>query len=390
MDTGSLVVDIVLLLMIAKLLELPLRKQHLHPIAGHVIAGLVLGPYVLGWIKPTSELLGIAYLGLLLLMFYTGITTDFRELRRRNVEVIVMGGMGVLATFILIYIVLSLMGITGLPAVFVAAALSNTATETVAGIVARKGDAKTKSLLVGASFVDDVMAVFIIGILAGLGTTGTIQLWDILLLSCKTLLFLFLVFYISNLLVTRFTSFYRFISQDYFWFATTSILLALGLAVLAKFSGLSELIGSYLAGVLISRGREYHDPMLRTRIAISEFIGDFTVVLDVIFIPLFFTYIGLSYAPMMVDPIYFLVLLSLAILGKFIGTTPIAYYALRDKRKSIAIGLAMSGRGALETALLKLGLDYGIINSLLFNTAITVSITTTIVAPLLYSLAYKK
>jgi len=90
-DTGSLVVDIVLLLMIAKLLELPLRKQHLHPIAGHVIAGLVLGPYVLGWIKPTSELLGIAYLGLLLLMFYTGITTDFRELRRRNVEVMVMG-----------------------------------------------------------------------------------------------------------------------------------------------------------------------------------------------------------------------------------------------------------------------------------------------------------
>jgi len=389
-DTGSLVVDIVLLLMIAKLLELPLRKQHLHPIAGHVIAGLVLGPYVLGWIKPTSELLGIAYLGLLLLMFYTGITTDFRELRRRNVEVIVMGGMGVLATFTLIYIVLSLMGITGLPAVFVAAALSNTATETVAGIVARKGDTKTKSLLVGASFVDDVMAVFIIGILAGLGTTGTIQLWDILLLSCKTLLFLFLVFYISHLLVTRFTSFYRFISQDYFWFATASVLLALGLAVLAKFSGLSELIGSYLAGILISRGREYHDPMLRTRIAISEFIGDFTVVLDVIFIPLFFTYIGLSYAPMMVDPIYFFVLLSLAILGKFIGTTPIAYYALRDKRKSIAIGLAMSGRGALETALLKLGLDYGIINSLLFNTAITVSITTTIVAPLLYSLAYKK
>ncbi len=390
MDTGNLVVDIVLLLMIAKLLELPLRKQHLHPIAGHVVAGLVLGPYVLGWIKPTSELLGIAYLGLLLLMFYTGITTDFRELRRRNVEVIVMGGMGVLATFTLIYIVLSLMGITGLPAVFVAAALSNTATETVAGIVARKGDAKTKSLLVGASFVDDVMAVFIIGILAGLGATGTIQLWDILLLSCKTLLFLFLVFYISRLLVTRFTSFYRFISQDYFWFATASILLALGLAVLAKSSGLSELIGSYLAGVLISRGREYHDPMLRTRIAISEFIGDFTVVLDVIFIPLFFTYIGLSYAPMMVDPLFFIILLSLAIVGKFIGTTPIAYYALRDKRKSIAIGLAMSGRGALETALLKLGLDYGIINSLLFNTAMTVSITTTIVAPLLYSLAYKK
>ncbi|MCD6301303.1 MAG: cation:proton antiporter [Staphylothermus sp.] len=376
--------------MIAKVLELPLRKQHLHPIAGHVIAGLILGPYVLGLIKPAKELLGVAYLGLLLLMFYTGLTTDFKELRKRNIEVIVMGGMGVLVTFTLIYVALLLMGITGLSAVFISAALSNTATETVAGIVARKGDAKTKSLLIGASFVDDVMAVFIIGILAGLGTSGTIQLWDMLLLSAKTLLFLFLVFYVSRLLVTRFTGFYKFISQDYFWFATASILLAFGLAVLAKLSGLSELIGSYLAGILISRGREYHDPMLRTRIAISEFIGDFTVILDVIFIPLFFTYIGLSYAPTMVDPLYFAVLLVLAIIGKFLGTTPIAYYALRDKRKSIAIGLGMSGRGALETALLKLGLDYGIINSVLFNTAITVSITTTIVAPLLFSIAYKE
>lgn len=390
MNVDYLILEIVLLLMLAKVLEIPFRKYSLHPMAGHVVAGIVLGPYLLGLVKPSNELLGIAYFGLLLLMFYTGLTTDYRELKRRGKAVIIMGGMGVLATFTIIYTAMYLLGYPGLPGIFIAAALSNTATETVAAIVAKKGDSASRSLLVGASFVDDVMAVFIIGILSGLSTGNSFAVETLLLLAGKTLFFLFIIFYTSSLLVNKFTKLYKMMSQDYFWFATSSILLSLVLAVVAKMFGLSELIGAYLAGIVISRGREFHDPMIRTRIAISEFISDFTVVLDAIFIPLFFTYIGLSYSPGQVNALLYSILLALAVTGKFIGTSPIAYMSLRNKRRSIAVGLAMSGRGALDTALLKLGLDYGIISPVLFNTAITVSMTTTVIAPLLYSLTYKE
>ncbi len=385
---GSLLESLVLLLVLAKLLEFPFRKANLHPIPGHVLAGIILGPYFLSLVYPTQELRGVAYLGLLLLMFYTGLTTDFRELRRHGFAIIVMGGLGVLVTFTLIYGVMYLLGYHVLESLFIAAALSNTATETVAAIVSKKGDPRTRSLLVGASFTDDVMAVYVIGLLSGL-TGGGIDLYRLLLIGLETGVFLFLAFAISSLLVSRYTRIYRSMSTDYFWFASISIILALTLSLIARLVGLSELIGAYLAGIIISRGREFHDPFLRTRIAITEFIGDFAVVLDVLFIPLFFTYIGVAYKPGAIDSLLYLVLLSLAILGKFLGTAPIAYRETGDKWRSIAVGLAMSGRGSLETALLKIGLDAGIITETLFTTALTVALTTTIIAPLLYIATYR-
>ncbi len=385
----TFILGLVSLLVLAKILEIPFRKYKLHPVVAHVIAGIILGPYVLGIVYPSTELMGIASFGLLLLMFYTGLTTDFRELRRHGSAVVLMGAMGVTTTFLLVLVTSLSLGVSLLVAIFLAAVLSNTATETVAAIVAHRSDVKSKSLLVGASFVDDVMAVFIIGIIAGLNH-GVIDLESLVILSIKTTVFLAVTFYISGLLSRRFMGFYKTISHDYLWFATSCIILALGLAFLARMAGLSELIGAYLAGILIGRGREFHDPFLRTRIAISEFISDFTIVLDVIFIPLFFTYIGVVYVPRAVDPLLYATLLAIAIFGKFIGAMPIAYKILRDKRKSIAVGLAMSGRGALETALLNLGLSIGVINQTYYSTAITVAITTTILAPILYMIAYPK
>jgi len=388
-DSGTLLLNLVLLLILAKILEAPLRKYHLHPIPGHVVAGIILGPYVLGIVYPSPELLGVSYFGLLLLMFYTGLTTDFRELKRRGKSIILMGGMGVLATFTLIYYFLGFFGITGIPALFLAAALSNTATETVAATIAQKGDPKSSSLLIGASFVDDLMAVFMIGIMSGI-SAGFIDYFSLGVLFFKTMSFLAVVFIVSEILVSRYTKFYKLMSQNYFWFASYAIMLALSLSLISRMVGLSELIGSYLAGILVSRGREFHDPFLRTRIAISEFISDFTVILDVIFIPLFFTYIGISFQPGAVNLSLYAVLLTLVMLGKIIGAAPIAYRDLKDVRRAFAVGTAMGGRGALDTALLKIGLDRGIISSILFNTAITVSLTTTIIAPILYILIYRK
>ncbi len=387
--SGQLLTSLVLLLVLAKLFEFPFRKAYLSPIPAHIFAGIILGPYVLSIVYPSRDLNAIAYLGLLLLMFYTGLTTDFRELKRYGRIIIVMGGMGVLVTFSLIYLVMLGFGFSMLASLFIAAALSNTATETIAAMVARKGDVRTKSLLIGASFVDDVVAVYVIGLISGL-TFEHGSYYDLLYTGVKTALFLLAVFIASELLVRKYSVIYKSMSTDYFWFASISILLALILSVLARFTGLSELIGSYLAGIIISRGREFHDPFLRTRIALSEFISDFAVVLDVLFIPLFFTLIGVFYKPGAVSLPLYITVLAMAITGKFLGTAPIAYLGTRDKKTSIAVGLAMSGRGSLETALLKIGIDTGIINDVLFNTALTVSLTTTILAPILYELATRK
>ncbi len=379
--------DLVKLLVLAKLLGYPLKKQGIHPVVGHVVAGIILGPYILGLVKPSYELEVISSVALLLLLFYTGLTTDFRELRRRFKYIILMGVLGVVVTFSLVYSVLYPLGLTGVKALFIAIALSNTATETVAAALARIGGRDVKALIIGASFVDDIVAVFIISILSSLTLNVST---DINYIVVATILFITIVIGISQLLATKFKQFYERLSKDYLAFASASIVTAFLLALLAREAGLSELIGAYLAGILIGRGREFHDPMIRTRVILTEFIDDLSVVLEALFIPMFFTYVGLLLVPTGITPIMYLVLLGAAVLGKVLGCTPIAFLSLRNWRKSFASGMAMTGRGALETALMKLGLDYGLINQNEYSTIIIVALSTTIIAPLAFSLLYRE
>ncbi len=378
--------DLVLLLILAKLFGLPLKRKGIHPIVGHVVAGIILGPYILGVVEPSMELSTIAGVALLLLLFYTGLTTDFRELQRRSVHVVFMGVSGVAVTFTLVYMVLYCMGITGLKAVFIALALSNTATETVAATIAYAGGREIKALIIGASFVDDIVAAFLISIVSSMSIGSS----NILYLSIATTIYMAIVFGLSQLLSTRFTWFYRALSRDYTLFAGISVIIAFTLSIIARAIGLSELIGAYMAGLLIGRGREFHDPFIRTRIVLTEFIDDLSVVLEALFIPMFFTFIGLLITPSTISITLYTLALVAAIAGKVVGCTPIAIASLGDRGKGVAAGIAMIGRGALETALLKLGLDTGILGVGDYSTIILVALTTTVIAPLLYSIVYRE
>lgn len=378
--------SLVLLLILAKLFGLPLKRRGIHPIVGHVLAGIVLGPYMLGLVKPCRELETIASVALLLLLFYTGLTTDFRELQRRSFYVVLMGVAGVVTTYTLVYTVLYLAGITGFKAVFIALALSNTATETVAATIAYLGGREIKALIIGASFVDDIVAAFLISIVSSMSMGNN----NIGYLSVATIAFMLIVFGLSELVSKKITKFYTVLSRDYTLFAGISVVIAFTLSIIARAIGLSELIGAYMAGLFIGRGREFHDPLLRTRVAITEFIDDLSVVLEALFIPMFFTYIGLLITPSTISPVLYILALSAAIAGKLVGCTPIAIKSLGDRRKGVAAGVAMIGRGALETALLKLGLDNGILDIGDYSTIIIVALTTTILAPLLYSFVYRE
>lgn len=377
--------DLVLLLILAKALGIPLKRVGIHPIIGHVSSGIILGPYLLGLVTASRELETIAGIALLILLFYTGLTTDFRELRRQSIYIFLTGIAGVLSTFILIYTVLYMIGLRGLKLLFIAIALSNTATETVAAIITRIGGRELKALAVGASFVDDVIAVFVISIIAGLKLGLKV---DVTYLSIATTVFMCSVLALSQFLVKKASFFYKSLSRDYPTFAAVSLILAFALALIAEEIGLSSLIGAYLAGLIIGRGREFHDPFIRTRIILSEFIDDLSIVLEALFIPMFFTYVGLLLDPQAISIPLLVTGLLAAMAGKIFGCMPIAYYSLKSWKKGFAVGVLMTGRGALETALLKLGLDVGILDVSTYSTVVVIAIATTILAPLLYSIIY--
>lgn len=373
--------SLVLLLVLAKLLEYPARRIGLNPIVAHVAAGVVLGPYVLGIVMPSSDLEAISYLGLLLFMFYTGVTTSFKELHRMRKAIVLVGAAGAGLTALATYAALNTVGVRGVKALVISIILSNTATETVAAIVRGEHDEVLRAIILGSSVVDDVLAVFMISIVSqGIGNYH-----HVLRVVVLTGLFLAAAIGVSELLVRRPSVFYQRVSGNPVLFASVSILMTMALAYLSRLSGLSELIGAYIAGLIIGRGREYHDPLLLARVAIADFIDELKVFLEALFIPLFFTYVGLLAAPYSTDPQLFTAMFTAAILGKVLGCGLASYPYLRSGARSIAVGAAMVGRGALETALLKLLLDQGVLSTGEYSSILAASLATTIAAPLLYT-----
>ncbi len=381
------IVYIVLLLVFAKLLEKPAEKARLSPIVAHIAAGVVLGPYILGWVKPLPELEAVSYLGLLLLMFYTGMTTNFSELRRLSKWIVAIGVSGVVTTFAMTFGALLAIGYPTTKALIIAVLLSNTATETVAAVVARNRSDLVRSIAVGASVVDDIIAVVVLGVVTSsfLGES-TVSIFYSFTVSVIVLIS---VIALSEFLVKNPRILYHRIASNQVIFASASMVAMSGLALLVRLVGLNELIGAYLAGLIIGRGRESHDPLLITETAIVDFLEQLRIFLESLALPLFFTYVGLLLVPADINPVLFILLLTTAVLGKVVGCSAVAYLAIRDSGVALSVGSAMIGRGVLETALLKILLDADLIGVTDYTTVLLVAITTIILAPLLHAAASK-
>lgn len=382
----SFLLYMVLLLFVAKLLEKIFGYIRINPVVAYIIAGLVLGPAGLGIVNPLKSLEALSYLGLMLLIFYTGLTTSFNELKNASLRILVIGTSGILTTITICFLVLNSMGFDFVKSVIISVILSNTATEVAATTISRIHSDFVRSVVIGASIVDDIIAVILLSTVSS-SYIGVGDSYSVLYVVLLSIVFLVSVIILSNFLVNKPGLFYQKLALNRASFASISILLASLFAFISKVAGLNELIGIYLAGLLINRGRESHDPLLITSTALAEFVDQLKIFLESFALPLFFTYVGLIATPTNIDFPLYLNLLTIAILGKVIGCGVPSYIFTRNKYNSIAIGLAMVGRGALETALLKILLDLNMINTIEYTTILFTALTTTILTPLIFSLA---
>ena len=386
----SFLLYLALLLVVAKLIERILSRGGISPLVAHIMAGIILGPYVLKLITPSTDLQAVSYLGLLLLMFYTGLTTNFGEMKRLSLWIVAIGISGVLATISLSYLMLTHLGFDSFKALIISILISNTATETTAAVVSRSSNETVRSISVGASVVDDILAVVMLGIITSAFTgTDTNTILNSLIASIALL---FSSIALSEFLIRNPRLFYYRIAMNQLTFASTSIILASVFALLARLVGLNELIGAYLAGLIVGRGRESHDPLLLTGTAIVEFLDQLRIFLESLALPLFFTYVGLLVSLQAIDLELYFVLLLVALAGKIVGCGLVTYVALRDKAVATAVAIAMTGRGVLETALLKLLLDTGILKVSEYSTILLVALSTTVLAPIMYGfvMRYRK
>jgi Kef-type K+ transport system membrane component KefB len=366
-------------------------------VIAEVIAGVLLGPSLLGRVLPgtfqhlfpKASLPGLSLLsqvGLVFFMFLIGLELDPKLLRGRGKASFSISAAGIFVPFALgallathIYGSQAEPGVPRLSFVlFMGIAMSITAFPVLARILAERNLIRTElgSIALACAAADDVTAWCLLAMVvsvvhsAGLGSA--------LLITLEAAGFVgFMLFFVRPLLArlgSRVTT-RENLTQNVV--ALTFVLL-LASAFVSELIGIHALFGAFLFGTIMPRQGDYAH-------ALAERLEDFVVVA---LLPLFFAYSGLRTQLGLVhsagDWLLCLTLIGAACAGKFGGSFAVARIAGMSSRDSAALGVLMNTRGLMELIVLNVGLDLGVISAKIFTMMVIMALVTTIMTtPLL-------
>ena len=399
-DFNSLVaavfLSIAIVLIVARLFGAVATRVGQPRVMGEVIAGLCLGPSLLGLISPNLQAmlfpsdvlpaLGVvANLGLIFYMFLVGLEVDRGSLKGKVAAAAAISNTSVAVPMLLgIAVALPLYKLVGPDkkfvafALFMGVAMSITAFPVLARILAERRMLKRPigSLAVACAAVDDVTAWFLIALAITIAASGTVG--DVLKTIAEAVAYtLFMVLIVRRLLARMSTAFDEVGRMPSGWFAAIVIGVLLSAYVTEEIN-IAFIFGGFVFGMIMPRHARLNEEVTRR-------IDDFVVTL---LLPVFFVYTGLRTNVGLLDRpelwLITLLLIAVAILGKLAGAAIAARVAGYNWKASAVIGTLMNTRGLTELIVLNLALDAGAISNTLFAMLVIMAVVTTLMAgPLL-------
>jgi Kef-type K+ transport system membrane component KefB len=392
----SLIVSILLLLVVSRLAAEIAERVHQPAMIGEILAGLVLGPALLGVIHESSELAAIADIGLLMLVLLAGMEIELKQLfdafRGRNLWISVMGFVVPLALGVGAGVML---GLDANRTLFVGLCISITALPVSIRILMDLGRLHTTigQRIIGAAIANDVLVLLLLGVIVNANTRGAA--WRDVVTSSgmsvvKVLLFMAAVLLAGEALnkaaamahLDRFREFVgsRLRVKEPVFAAT--LVFVIVFAALAEVLGLHFVVGAFFGSVLLNHdllGREQFEQARRTASAVSMgFLA-----------PLFFASIGLAFDPFGLTDVWLTTMVvAVAFIGKICAGRVGGWLAGMRPAESWALGLGLNGRGIMELVVARIGLSSGLIGSGLFSVLVLMGMITTIVTPTLLKRAF--
>ena len=364
------------------------------PVIGEVLAGILLGPSLLGRVAPSvaaylfpqtiAPTLGVlAQLGVVIYMFLIGLELDLQAMRRQLRATLVTSGAGIVAPFALgIGLATVLHPRFGLPevpfaqfALFLGVALSITAFPVLARILSDQGMTTTALgvMALTCAAVGDVTAwcllAFVVGVVQGSGSSAV----NVAVLTGA---------FISVMVVAVRPLFQRIAlaagpHPTWKFLAATCAWMALS-ALITEAIGIHAIFGAFLLGAVVP-----HDSGL-ARSLTTGVAG----VLALLLLPAFFAFTGLRTQIGLVSGLdawlAVVLIIVVATAGKLGGTSVAARVMGLDWRRALGLGVLMNTRGLMELIVLNVGLDLGVISPTMFAMLVLMAIATTVgTAPLL-------
>lgn len=389
--------DLALILLCTKVLGLFSQRFRMPQVVGALVAGLLLGPAVLGIIDETEFLHTTASLGVVLLMFTSGMETDINELKRcgRSAFLIAMAGvlLPLAGGFVVGYyfndptlLVNNAAGPEGtlfLQNVFLGIILTATSVSITVETLRELGKLQSTagSVILAAAIIDDVLGIVALTIVTSF-SDRSVHVWIVLL---KIVLF----FVFSIVAGLAFSRVYRWWTGKTEENRTQHAIVAFVFCLLMSFLaeevfGVADITGAFVAGLVLANS---------TTGKRGKYLADkFESVSFLYLSPVFFASIGLQVELEGMNShivLFAIVLTIVAILTKILGCGLGARLCRYSREQSVQIGVGMISRGEVALIVATKGEGLGLINTELFGPVIVVVVVTTIVTPVLLKLVFR-
>lgn len=386
METYDVFKDIAIIIIMAKCMGLLARKLHAPMVVGEIVAGLVIGPSILGWVDQTEFLSEMAAIGVLILMFEAGLGTDLKDLIKTGPKAVLIACAGVavpLAGGYLAYSAYYGFAPTGsdkfYEALFIGVIMTATSVsitvETLREMGKLKGEVGTTIL--SAAIVDDIIGIIVLTFVIGFKSSSVSPAKVVMNTG------LFFVFAICIGLVM----YYLFKKLD-----TKSphsrripifgLALCFAMAYIAeKYFGIADITGAFVAGIILCSIKD--SDYIAEKMDISSYM---------MFGPIFFASIGLKTN---IDGIsgsllvFSVIFVLVALIAKVIGCGLMAKLCRFKNKDALRIGIGMMTRGEVALIVAQKGLAVNMISPAFFTTVILLIICSSLCTPIIMKLLYK-
>lgn len=392
------IVQLMMLMLVGRLLGEGLLRLGQPAVMGQLMAGLVLGPSILGFLFPEMQhalfptdeeqkamLDAVAQFGVLLILLLTGMETDLKLVRESSRASISASVAGIMVPFCCGFALGEFLPDSMIPdpgkrlitSLFLGTALSIASVKIVATVVREMNFLRRTvgQVILGSAIVDDTMGWIIIAVIFGLALKGHVDPLSLAQSVLGTLAFMAFSLTVGRRLVSLVI---RWVNDTFVsdFAVITAILLIMGaMALTTHMIGVHAVLGAFVAGILVGES-----PIL-TRHIDEQLRG----LILAFFMPVFFGTAGLSAdLTVLADPRLLLLtlgLIAIATIGKFAGAFIGGELGGLSRREALALATGMNARGSTEVIVATIGLSMGALSQDLFTMIVAMAVLTTLAMP---------
>ena len=396
METYLIFKDLAIIILYAEVCGLLARAVKAPQVVGQIIAGLLIGPSVLGLVEESQWLSYMAEIGVMLIMFSAGLTTDLKELISSGLTSLAIACAGVFVPLIGGFLLFSYYYFGGIPpigsedffkALFIGTIMTATSVGITVQVLKEMNKLKTKvgQIIISAAIIDDVIGIVVLTFVMTLSGTNSDPSAENTASIGQVCLKVILFFVFVIVLGLLFYNLFKVLDTKYEHHRRMPILglaLAMLMAYCAEhFFGIADITGAYAAGIILCSLKDSNYFTEKMDVSSYMFFG-----------PIFFFSIGLKTdfgsidSSIIMFSVFFVIV---ALLTKIIACGAVAKLAKFNMRDSLKVGIGMMTRGEVALIVSSKGLSCGLVDQKYFTSVILLIIVSSIATPILLKILFK-